>query len=108
VFGENSQPALVTFNGSVMNLATCTDSNCQQGLIFGNGFSDPGLNVFNGVFPPTVNVGETFAPSRWTLTQKQVSVPESSSTLALVGFGLSMLTGSLVRRKFQASKIPQS
>lgn len=91
IYAAQNTTGIVSFDGSFMSLSACRDTSCYYGLQGG---------IFMGDFFTTISESnitidaEDFAPARWTLTE----VPEPSSTLALVGLGLSALAQSCLKK----------
>ncbi|MDJ0662447.1 MAG: hypothetical protein QNJ42_23615 [Crocosphaera sp.] len=93
--GVLGSTAIVSLNGTTMDLGACGDTDCLSGIFIG----DLGLPQANQ-FSTSVNFGddfETFNAENWTIAEKP-TVPEPSVTLALVGLGLSTLVKSSLKK----------
>ncbi len=85
-FGGSGAPAVVSLDGSVIDLIACIDATCSDGFLF----EGPGTTLGSPIFFGGASFGpatEGYAPGRWSLEAQVTAVPEPSA-LALAGLAL--------------------
>ncbi len=99
-FATENTMGFVTLDNSLIDFGACNEAtlSCENNGIFIS--LDFGFFTANGDFSPeTGDLNESFALSRWDLTEKAsvTAVPEPSLTFALIGLGLSTLIKTSVK-----------